>query len=98
MALEREAVQRLRNWLKGATAAQIHAACSEIDGLLVAGLSGVYMLEVARDIEERAPEAIASMPKLLGHLSHLSRSSEIAQMLAPRNLAALTRALRDQEE
>jgi hypothetical protein len=89
-------VERFRSWLDASDRGQAHAAADEIDRRLISALSGPNMLEVARLIEARFPELIESMPMLKGHLEHLDRAHQLAQVFMPGNLTMLVSALREE--
>ena len=89
-------VQRFRAWIYKASKEDVHAKCILIDSKFIPSFSGPNMLEVARMIEARFPEVIKNMPILDGHLSHLQRANQLAQVFMPTNMAMLVAALEDE--
>lgn len=93
---EEKVLVRFRDWIAGADRGRFFSCCGEIDARLVPVLSGPNMLELARLIEARFPEAIEGMPRLSGHLECLTRAHHLAQVFMPGNLRLLVAALAEE--
>lgn len=93
---ERACVDRALTWVASLEPRALRAIALQIDRYLVAAMSGPSMLRLARLLEERAPTAIALMPRLSRKHALLTRAAEIARIFSPAALERLAAALREE--
>lgn len=95
-APERAAMDRVIAWASSQEPRSLRAMALQIDRFLVPGMSGPSMLRLGRLMEERAPKAIALMPRLSRKHALLTRAAEIARIFSPAALERLAAALREE--
>jgi hypothetical protein len=93
---ERASVDRALAWVSTLDPRALGALAVQIDRVLVNAMSGPSMLRLGRLIEDKAPQAIALMPRLSRNHALLTRAAEIARIFSPAALERLARALREE--
>lgn len=100
-ARESIAVARIQADLAKVSAAPLQeriAFCEVADRVVVSGLSGRAMLEVARRIEALDPSLIDAMPNLTARRQHLVRAAALARIFDPAKLARIAEALASDDD
>lgn len=93
-AQEVEIVSKFEKWIMASDRKQIWAMSIYIDQSIIPLLSGKNLLHVAKLLEDRAPTVIANMTNLRKHQAHLQRTAELAEILSPKSMERLIKAIK----
>jgi hypothetical protein len=85
--------KRVLAWVRRASREDLHRHCSAMDSILLKHLSGKDFLQIAIEIERRAPEVIENMPRLKADQVHLRKAEQLAAIFQPAALERLVKAL-----